>query len=48
MFCKKCGKEIKETWKVCPNCGEPITDVPTKHLENIRKNEKQNKVKKPI
>ena len=48
MFWKKCGKEIKETWKVCPNCGEPITDVPTKHLENIRKNEKQNKVKKPI
>lgn len=24
MFCKKCGKEIKEGEKFCPNCGEPI------------------------
>ena len=24
MFCQKCGKELKEEWKLCPNCGAPI------------------------
>ncbi len=24
MFCGKCGTEIKENWKVCPNCGEKM------------------------
>ena len=24
MFCKKCGTELKDEWKVCPNCGEPV------------------------
>ncbi len=24
MFCKKCGKELKEEWTSCPNCGEPL------------------------
>lgn len=24
MFCKKCGKEVKEEWTSCPNCGEPL------------------------
>ena len=24
MFCSKCGKEIEEGYRFCPNCGEPI------------------------
>lgn len=24
MFCKNCGKEIKDTEKFCPNCGTPV------------------------
>lgn len=24
MFCERCGKELREEWSVCPNCGEKI------------------------
>ena len=24
MYCARCGKEIKDEWKICPACGEPI------------------------
>lgn len=24
MFCEKCGKELNDEWKVCPNCGYQI------------------------
>ena len=24
MFCEKCGRELKDEWKVCPKCGEPV------------------------
>lgn len=27
MFCKKCGKELKEGQKFCPQCGTPFTTV---------------------
>ena len=26
MYCRKCGKELEEDWKICPNCGTPIYD----------------------
>lgn len=26
MFCKKCGKEINESFVVCPYCGEDTND----------------------
>ena len=26
MFCRKCGKELKDDWKICPACGEPIME----------------------
>lgn len=26
MFCKKCGKEIKDTDKYCPYCGAPVDE----------------------
>ena len=30
MFCKKCGKELDETVRFCPQCGTPVSekDVP--------------------
>ena len=38
MFCKKCGKEIKDTWVKCPYCGTEATkEEETK--ENGRKDE---------
>lgn len=26
MFCSKCGKEIQVTEKICPECGNPVSD----------------------
>lgn len=28
MFCPKCGKEVNETWGVCPYCGTPLQAQP--------------------
>lgn len=33
MFCKNCGKEIKDTEKFCPNCGEPVVSEKNKESE---------------
>lgn len=30
MFCKNCGNEIDEKWKVCPNCGREVVEVAEK------------------
>ena len=27
MYCRKCGNELQNEWKVCPNCGEPVNDM---------------------
>ncbi len=51
MFCKKCGKEVEDTWKVCPNCGEPIINETTEYVEHTQKDGKKEntgKEKKPI
>ncbi|MFA6667637.1 MAG: TM2 domain-containing protein [Bacilli bacterium] len=37
MFCRKCGKEIPENVKYCPNCGCPVDpkeDEPKKETVN--------------
>ena len=26
MFCKNCGREMKDTEKFCPNCGQPVEE----------------------
>lgn len=26
MFCQNCGKRVKESWAVCPNCGCKILE----------------------
>lgn len=35
MECKKCGKTIPENEKVCPNCGEDITNVSSQRTNSI-------------
>lgn len=27
MFCAKCGKELNDNWKICPNCGKSIDNT---------------------
>ncbi|MCI9547553.1 MAG: zinc ribbon domain-containing protein [Lachnospiraceae bacterium] len=24
MFCNNCGRELKDGWSICPECGKPI------------------------
>lgn len=59
MFCRHCGKEVDENWKVCPSCGkaledgeykennESVIDYNTVNTENCEKLKKEKK-KKPI
>ena len=28
MYCKRCGRELDDSFKVCPYCGEPVNDEP--------------------
>jgi hypothetical protein len=28
-FCGKCGKELKESWNSCPECGTPLSESPS-------------------
>ena len=38
MFCQKCGKEIDNDSKVCPECGEvvEIVEEENENIENAR------------
>ncbi|MBR1747340.1 MAG: zinc ribbon domain-containing protein [Clostridia bacterium] len=27
MYCRKCGRQLSQTDKYCPNCGEPVEDL---------------------
>ena len=36
MFCKKCGKELDETVRFCPQCGTPVSE---KDVPSEKKNE---------
>lgn len=31
MYCRKCGIELKDEWKVCPSCGNVIDGKPSVH-----------------
>ena len=39
MFCRNCGAEIKDDWKICPNCGKEIV----RNNENIGQVSQQEK-----
>ena len=41
MICKKCGKEIKEHMRFCPQCGNPVNVVPIDN--NVKKKSKTRK-----
>ena len=41
-FCKSCGKELEDNYKICPYCGEKIEDE--KQIENIDKKEENTRV----
>lgn len=43
MYCKKCGKELKESNKFCNNCGTKVTPS---NENNIEKDHEKSKVKK--
>lgn len=42
MYCRKCGKELQEDWKLCPNCGTPVYDT-GKEKNSIEEDEKAGK-----
>lgn len=44
MFCRNCGAEIKDDWKICPNCGKEIVRNNVKH-EQVNQQEKKNNKK---
>lgn len=48
MFCKKCGKEMKDGWKICPGCGSSIEGAEITDVLESKNMEKQKKTKKPI
>ena len=39
MFCRNCGAEVKDDWKICPNCGKEIV----RNNENIGQVSQQEK-----
>ena len=47
MFCEKCGRELKDEWKVCPKCGEPVikSDNEEKNIKVIKDNDKNQEIK---
>lgn len=51
MFCKNCGKEVKEDWKICPSCGTAIGEekeaaMTKKEAKKAAKEAKKNKKKR--
>ncbi|WP_346707161.1 zinc ribbon domain-containing protein [Massilistercora timonensis] len=33
MYCGRCGKELKDTARFCPNCGTPVPDAINRKVE---------------
>lgn len=44
MFCRNCGAEVKDEWKICPNCGKEIVRNNVKN-EQVNQQEKKNNKK---
>lgn len=48
MFCSKCGRELPDDVKFCPNCGQQIGSIQKEVLsEEIKKDIKETEKKKP-
>ena len=45
MFCRNCGAEVKDDWKICPNCGKVIVRNNVKHEQLNQQEKKKNKKK---
>lgn len=39
MFCRKCGKELKDDWKICPGCGEPVMEETMEKTDQVKQEE---------
>ncbi len=57
MFCKQCGKEVREGWNTCPNCGAPLNrggsgaagaEQQKAQVSSVNPKEGKEKIKKPI
>ena len=44
MYCRICGKEIKDEAVVCPHCGCAVKEEPIKNYEEEYDNEKSDKI----
>lgn len=42
MFCRNCGVEVKDDWKICPNCGKVIVRNNVKHEQLNQQEKKKN------
>lgn len=43
MFCKDCGKEVKEAWNKCPYCGSELKEEKAKEVLSLESGEKETK-----
>lgn len=53
MFCKQCGKEVKNDWNTCPNCGASLQSDKNDQIHLVNKEQgiqktKKGKEKKPL
>ncbi len=45
MYCKKCGKELQDNWRVCPDCGTKI-GLNSQGIKECEKEKSESKFKK--
>ena len=48
MYCKRCGRELDDSFKVCPYCGEPVNDEPLLNNQDYQIYENMNNNSYPV
>lgn len=48
MFCEKCGKEIQEEWRICPECGNELISKSDTKSNKSKKGKRIKKKRKKI